>query len=51
MENIVVGTIVGLAAVWGGIRLFAKRKAASCGSGCDGCHCSSKPQPLVTLKR
>lgn len=51
MENIIVGTIVALAAVWGGIRLLSRRKATSCSSGCGGCSCPSKPQSLVTLRR
>ena len=51
MENIIVGTIVGLAAVWAGFHFFGRRKATSCSSGCEGCTCPSKPQPLVTLKR
>jgi hypothetical protein len=51
METIIVGIIVGLAAVWAGFRLFGRRKTSACASGCGGCSCPSKPQPLVTLRR
>lgn len=51
MENLVVWSIVGVAGLWGGMRLFRKNKRGGCGSGCDGCHCASKPQPLIQLRR
>jgi hypothetical protein len=51
MENIIVWVIVGAAGLWGGIRLLKKRKSGACASGCAGCSCPSKPQPLVTLRR
>lgn len=51
MENLIVLTIVGAAGVWGGLRLFRKSKPSGCGSGCGGCHCASKPQGLVQLRK
>ena len=51
MENIIVGAIVGLAAVWASFHFFGRRKTRACGTGCEGCSCESKPQPLITLKR
>ena len=52
MENLIVVAIVALAAVWAGLRLFGRRKAAgACAGGCAGCSVASKPQPLVQLRR
>jgi hypothetical protein len=51
MENFVVLLIVGAAALWGTSRFLRKRKPTACASGCDGCSCADKPEPLVTLKR
>jgi|GEM_PF-2945556 len=51
MENIIVCAIVGMAALWAGFHFFGKRKARPCSTGCEGCSCPSKSQPLVTLKR
>lgn len=51
MENTIVWTIVGLAGAWAGLRFLRKRKPTDCSSGCGGCSCAQKPQPLVTLKR
>jgi hypothetical protein len=51
MENLIVGIIVGLAAVWAGYRLFGRHKSAGCSAGCAGCTTTSKPQPLVQLRR
>jgi hypothetical protein len=50
MENIIVGAIVALAGLWAGLRLFRRRKASTCASGCSGCSVASKPQPLVKLR-
>lgn len=52
MENLIVLTIVGAAGLWGGLRLIRKPKNTSgCGSNCGGCHCASKPQGLVNLRK
>lgn len=49
MEGIIVAAIVGLAGLWAGARLFRRRSGADCRSGCGGCSCESKAQPLATM--
>jgi hypothetical protein len=51
MDSIIVGIIVGLAAVWAAVRLFGRRKASACFADCAGCGHAGRPQPLVQIRR
>jgi hypothetical protein len=51
MDTIVVCAIVGLAAVYLFARFFGRRTPSACSSGCGGCSCPEKREPLVTIRR